>query len=113
MEIPLALGDTWLTLWKEWVVRWKEWGQYAWSELRIALHHEKWLCAHVLIWLSLIDTIHHHPLHGGPIPIFFSAQKRKQTNEHDQPVSDVDTWLQEAQQANNEGAFRLFTRTIL
>ena len=42
-----------------------------------------------------------------------TSRKRKQSHEHDQSVIDVDTWLQEARQANDVEDMRCFTRTIL
>ena len=41
------------------------------------------------------------------------TRKRKRSIPHDQPVIDVDTWLQEARQANDSDAVQWFTRTIL
>ena len=42
-----------------------------------------------------------------------TSRKGKRNHEHDQPVIDVDTWLQEARHANDMEAMRRFTRTIL
>ena len=41
------------------------------------------------------------------------TRKRKHGTPHDQPVVDVDTWLQEARQASDSDAVQWFTRTIL
>ena len=42
-----------------------------------------------------------------------TSRKHKRNNDHDQLVTDVDTWLQEARQPNNTEAVHWFTRTIL
>ena len=70
------------------------------------------------LWITLHGTTHHEKRHktcvtsqvGAPCR---TSQKRKQTEEHDELIIDVDTWLQEARQANDEGALHCFTRTIL
>ena len=71
------------------------------------------------LWITRFTTRHYTPREtpqnlrnvvGAPSGW---SRKRKRSNEHDLLVVGVDTWLQEACQANDTEAVRWFTRTIL
>ena len=169
VQVRLALCPTWAVLWTEWRQWWNEWATYTHTWLRTASDHDKWLCARLLIPLSLLKVVPQwdryrlrsvaglfqfrailgvHELRrriGAPTPNLppsppwitrFAARhytpretpqnlhnmvgarsgtsrKWKRSHEHDQPMIEVDTWLQEAQLANDKEAVRWFTHIIL
>ena len=71
------------------------------------------------LWIRRFTEQHYAPretpqnLHNMVEARCRTSRKHKRNNEHDQPPIDVDTWLQEAWQANDTKAMHWFTRTIL
>ena len=57
VQMCMALCQTWAVFWTEWRTWWNEWAPHADSWVYIASDHKKWLCAHLLIPLSLLDAV--------------------------------------------------------
>ena len=54
---------SWAIFWTEWQKWWNDWATYTQNWLRTASQNDRWLCAHLLIPHSLLDTIPQHERH--------------------------------------------------
>ena len=57
MQSRLAYCPAWGDFWDLWRVSWTDWAQHAYQWQQTATSQETWLCARLLIQLSLVDAI--------------------------------------------------------
>ena len=159
--------------WTDWVTWWIDWSHHAQEWPRTAIHHERWLCARLLIphtlvgifpqqerqkFRSVVGLFQFRALQGvrelrrqladptpdlGPSILWITrftgtqytpretpqnlrdhvgaptgTKKRKRITNDEAPIIDVDLWLHEARQANDDqanddGAVQWFTRNVM